>query len=229
MADKIDTYLYKDKKNDLLVHVNEHKDGGICPYYVLEGQPYKQAAAYASILRDLQECRESIIFLNRIKNSPRVPQIVKTSLLFSAVVRYAKCFTQGEGRGTSLNVKDTFKGNQEKLLDFHNTTMDMRHKYLAHAGNSILESRAMVLILNPNEKNIETINYAGFKLKDDDENLEKYIELIDGVTLKVREKIEKIRPIINKKAHEMDLNEVYENSVTPDPKEFIPFNVGLMK
>ncbi len=154
MPDNIDAYLFKDKENDLLIHVNEHKDGGICPYYVLKGQLYKQAAAYASILRDLQECKESLEFLKSINDNHTVPQVAKTSLLFSSVVRYAKCFTQGEGRGTSLNPKDTFQGDQEKLLDFHNTTMDMRHKYLAHAGNSVLESRAMILILNPKEGQI---------------------------------------------------------------------------
>jgi hypothetical protein len=107
--------------------------------------------------------------------------------------------------------------------------MDMRNEYLAHAGNSVLESRAMILILNPKVKNIETVHYAGSKLKDDDENLNMYIEIIDGVTVKVREKIEKLRPIINQKVREIDINGIYENSVTPKPEEFIPFKVGMMK
>jgi len=107
--------------------------------------------------------------------------------------------------------------------------MDMRHKYLAHAGNTNLENRAMILLLSPHEKKIETINYAGFKLKDDNANLERYIELIEGVATKVRKKIEKIRPIINMKASELDIEEVYNKSVVPEPSDFIPFPVTIMK
>jgi len=84
MAEEVESYLYKDNENDLLVHVCQHNDGGICPYYVLSGQPYKQAAAYASINKDLSECYESIKFLIKIAEDNSVPQVVKTSLLFSS-------------------------------------------------------------------------------------------------------------------------------------------------
>lgn len=227
---KMNSYIFYDEEKELMLNVYEHKEGGICRYTFLEGPVFKQSAAYISMKRDLTECIESVKYLDSIKNEKTIPQVVKTSLLFSSIVRYAKCFTSGEGRGTSLNKADVFKGDRAPLLEFHETTMDLRNKYLAHAGNSKHESRALIAILNPNleKKTRETITYAGFRLKDDDSNIENYLNLFHEVLSHVDGKVEKLREISNQKADEIGIDKLYELSKEPNPDKFIPFDVNLV-
>lgn len=226
----MDSYIFCDNEKDLMLNVYEHKNGGICKYAFLEGPIFQQSAAYISMKRDLRECSDSISYLKSILGEPSIPKVVKTSLLFASIVLYAKCFTSGEGRGTSLNKADVFKGGRAKLLSFHESTMELRNKYLAHAGNSKHESRALIAILNPDEKNKarETITYAGFRLKDDDTNIDNYMELFNEVLIHVNEKIEKLRPIVNAKADDIGLEKLYQNSKEPNPETFIPFDVNTM-
>lgn len=224
------SFIYYDKEEQLFVHVNTHKNGGnICPYYILKGGVFKQAAAYISMKKDLRDCMQSIDYLDIINADPSIPQIVKTSLLFASIVKYAKCFTSGEGRGTSLNEAHIFS-EARHLLSFHQETMDLRHKYLAHAGNSAHESRALVAFLNPDETNKarETIQYAGFRLKDDDSNMYNYKDLFSWVQIQIDLKLEELRLIVNQKADEIPLTEMYLNAKTPDPENFIPFTVNLL-
>ncbi len=222
-----DTYIFYDEEEDLMLNVYEHKDGGICPYFILKGKVFKQAAAYISMKKDLYECVVSIKYLMSINDNANIPQIAKSSLLFSSIMKYAKCFTSGEGRGTSLNFNAIFKGDGQEHFDFHNQTMDLRHSYLAHAGNSAHESRALMAILSPDydNKTIETIIYAGFRLKDDDSHLDNYLKLYEYVKSKVDEKTEALQEIVNQKAEEIDIEEMYNKSKLPPEEKLIPFKV----
>lgn len=230
-TEKIKSFIYYDEDKELYINVYQTTEGKICKYFLLEDPISKQTAAYISMKRDLHECLESIEYLKSINHVQQIPQHVKRALLFSSIVLYARCFTSGEGRGTSLNKRDVFKGARDTLLEFHNQTMELRHKHLAHAGNSNHESRAMVLILNPDEynKKIESIKYAGGMLKDDDENIDNYIALINSVRTHVNEKVEKLKKVVSQKSEELNLDEVYGNSKVPEKGKLIPFTLDKVK
>jgi len=222
----VETYLYFDSDEQFFVSVYT-KDDNICPYYVLKDGVFKQAAAYISMKLDLMECIQAIQYLLLINKNQQIPKIVKSSLLFASIVKYAKCFTSGEGRGTSLNNKTIFKGERQEFNEFHDKTMDLRHKYLAHAGNSIHESRALIAILNPDVqfKSRVTIEYAGIRLMDDDFHLDLYLNLYNSILLYIEEKIEQLRLTVNSKADEISIDEMYETSKIPNPEKLIPFTI----
>lgn len=231
MENQIQSYIYFDEEKKLFINLYETKAGELCRYFILEEPVSKQQAAYISMKRDLTECKDSIEYLKAINHIQQIPQVVKTSLLFASIVLYAKCFTSGEGRGTSLQKDAIFQGVKAEHLDFHNKTMELRNKYLAHAGDSGLESRAMVLVLNPDisNKKVEGVKYAGLRLKDDDSNLDNYISLLNAVILHIDEKMEKLREIVNNKIKKMDIDEIYSKSKLPDKSKFIPFGLTPMK
>jgi len=224
-TEKIKSFVYYDEDKELYVNVYYTREGKICKYFLLEYPTSKQVAAYISMKTDLYQCLESIEYLKSINSVQEIPQHVKLSLLFSSIVLYAKCFTSGKGRGTSLNKRDVFRGARNTHLEFHNQTMELRNKHLAHAGNGNYESRSMILILNPDEDNkkIESIKYEGGRLKDDDENIDNYITLINSVLSHVNEKVEKLKKVVIQKSEELNLDEVYENSKSPEKGKLIPF------
>ncbi|WP_236979959.1 hypothetical protein [Membranihabitans maritimus] len=227
---KENSFIYYDEEEQLFVGVYVYKNSGeYCPYYILKGGVFKQAAAYISMKKDLMDCLQSIVYLEQINDNPSIPQIVKSSLLFASIVKYAKCFTTGEGRGTSLNESHIFK-EASHLLSFHQETMELRHKYLAHAGNSVHESRALIALLNPDEmnKSRESIQYGGFRLKDDDSNIDNYKKLYNWVQEQIDLKLDNLKPIVNQRADEIPIEEMYLNAKIPDPEKFLPFTVNLM-
>lgn len=231
MTEMIESYMFLDEENDLYIPVYRHKNGGLCRYAIIKDPMFKQGAAYISMLADLRDCLESIAYLITINNNKGIPQIVKTSLLFASIVKYAKCFTTGSGRGTSLNFSEVFKGKRANYLDFHNKTMELRNKYLAHSGNSGHETGAMLAILSPDmdNKKVEDLKYGGLRLKDDDSNIKNYEALYSEVQTHIRERIEKLRILMNDKLAQMDVAELYSDSILPDPSQLVPFNFKFIE
>jgi len=222
------SYFYLDESENLHVSVHHTKDGKICRYHILKDKISRQAAAYASIKIDLIECKQSIEYLKSIKEISQIPKFAKTSLLFSSVILYAKCFTSGEGRGTSIQKKDVFKGINPSHINFHHEVIKLRNKYLAHAGNSNHESRALILTLNPDVENkrIEETKFVGIKLKDDDSNLDSYIDLFDVVISHVDSKIENLKSKIQDEVDKLDINDIYDNSKLPEKDKLIEISLG---
>lgn len=225
------SFIFWDKEAKLHLGVWQDSDGNLCPYVILDSRLSKQLAAYTSMFKDLNECLHSISYLKSILYSKKVEQVVTQSLLFASIVKYAKCFTSGEGRGTSLNSKNVFKKELLKHKEFHNEVMHIRNQYLAHAGNTAHETRAMVAILNPDleDKRIDRLIYAGFSLKDDDSNIDNYIELINSVLLHVKNRMTKIEELLVEQLKNTDIDSLYKESKKPIEEELIPFNVHQLK
>jgi hypothetical protein len=59
----------------------------------------------------------------------------RQAIWMAAVIKYARCFNKAEGRGVRLNYKNTLKNNRD-LWGIHEGIMDVRDKYVAHAGKS---------------------------------------------------------------------------------------------
>lgn len=221
-------YIYFDEEEEFCVAVYEVY-GEICPYFVLKNGVFKQIAGYVSIKADLDECLEGIKSIEKIKESDNFPQIIKTSLLFTGIIKYARCFTSGKGRGISLNKKDIFKENSS-LLQFHEETMEIRNKYLAHAGKTKHETRALIATLNLDKSNkkIENYNFSSSRLINNDSNLENYIELFDWVMNKVTSKVEKLDRTVREHLVEIPIKKMYKEAKTPDRKKLIPIDIHFI-
>ncbi|GJM17206.1 MAG: hypothetical protein DHS20C13_25330 [Thermodesulfobacteriota bacterium] len=223
-------YIYHIEDKDIFVNIPTTEDGIPCWYYLLEGPIFKQAGAYAAIKRDLNDCKNAVDLLIKDINDPHFLDIIKTSLSFATIIKYSRCFNTGKGRGTSLNSAQLFRGLDPMHLDFHKEIMEIRNKYLAHAGESPYETGTMMLILNPDAENkeIKHTRFSGFSLKDDDSNLNKYKKIIEIVIQYVDDKIEYLKPLINKMVLDLDLNVIYQNANVPDPDRLKPFPVNYI-
>ncbi len=209
-------FLYPDPDEDCLVPVSKDDGGSFCSYYLLKEGIFKKAAGYISMKLDLVDCIAGIELLQKIKDDIQLPQIVKTSLLFTSIFKYARCFTEGEDRGTQLNVK-LFKGLSKEVKNFHERTMALRHLYLAHAHKSSHETRAMVITLNQDYsiKLPKEIRAVMYRQMDDDANLQYYIELFRLVESHVERKISESSLPMQKAADKISFGDLQAKGRTP--------------
>jgi len=91
--------------------------------------------AYQSMREDLLTVRKSTELLLDTELDP----IIKASLWYSIIALYGRCFTDaGESKYPKLEVSGVFSGTNE-LAETHNLLMDLRHKFVAHRGESTNE------------------------------------------------------------------------------------------
>lgn len=109
--------------------------------------------------------------------------------------------------------------------------MEIRHSFLAHAGESDHESGVMPLILDPSEENKQIIyrRFAGFSLKDDDSNIENYEVLFNAVLDHIDEQIASLKNVVNREIDNLDIEEIYNNAKKPENDDLIPFTVNSIK
>ena len=226
----MNSYIYFDKQNKLHVTIYEDEAGQICPYFLPQDPIFKQGAAYASIYGDLKDCIEAIEYLKGIMGRNIVPKMVETSILFSSVVKYARCFNKAEGRGTSLNSKAVFKEGREGFQKFHREVMNLRNKYIAHAGDSGLDNGAIMLVLNPSIENrgIEKMVLARMSLQDDDPRINDYLTLFKEVQSHVESKLNVLKSKMEEKYKIYDLEEIYSYATYPSIEELTPSKVNKL-
>jgi hypothetical protein len=146
--------VHIDKKTGSYIFI-QSVDGKPCPYVIADSPIAKRYAALQLIKKDLAMAKAAIQELQA--NSTH--QLVKISLLSFAIISYGRCFTDAQGRGTKLNIKDIFKDNNSSL-DTHNRLMSMRHTYIAHAGLGDFETAPVSITLNPDLNNKRILGHT---------------------------------------------------------------------
>lgn len=191
----------------------------VCPYYIFQGTLAFRAAALNSILVDLKECHDNLIFLR--ENIERIPAPINKSLLFYSIILYIKCYNSNEGRRIRLDHK-VFRG-KETLKDFHDKTWDLRDSYLAHAGMSDHESRHMVAVLNPDpsDKKILETQYSSLRFSNDNSNLDNYIAIVEASMDYTMNALDSLEPGFQEEVLALDLDQIYDESVTPTPDKMV--------
>lgn len=189
-----------------------------CPYVVVNGKFTRQVTAYYSLQGDLLEAQAMIFYL---KENPVIPMVVKASMFKAFIAQYAKCFTSAKGRKVKLEPGAVFS-KQEDLLEIHKEVMDIRHNYIAHAGEGKYEYGAMVVHLNPDFSNPLLVGsiYAELKFMDHSRKLSGYDDLCKIALEYVKSKLEKLFPSYDKALDSMDLQELYSKSKTPKRKDW---------
>jgi hypothetical protein len=114
---------------------------------------------WAGIKQDLQfvigACNEYI------QGHEKDASVTRRCLWIGAVITYAKCFNEGEGRRARLDYKRTL-ANKVELHSVHHRTMDARNKFLAHAGNTEHEKTFLYALKAPSPD--ESIRDLGINL-----------------------------------------------------------------
>ena len=121
-----------------------------------------------------------------------------------------------------MNADKVYKG-QEELLNIHSDVMEMRHNYIAHAGESKYEYGAMVIYLNPSldQPLIVATMYSDSKFLDHSLKISGYQKLCHWALDYVNNKLEKLGPKFDQELEALDIKELYRKSKSPDRKDWI--------
>jgi hypothetical protein len=218
--------MYRDSATGRYVYLVE-KDGKPCPHYFHETKVTKQYTGYNVIMKDLGNARGAFAELDIDRtHSP----IIRLSLLHAGIILYGKCFNQSTGRKTTLNYKTVFDGMSQELTTTHLHLIDLRNQYVAHAGAGEYEQYPLSVNLNPDINNKAILGYMlnGIQQVHHEPFLKKYMELIDSVIAHVAEVIERLAIKLNQELSELDLNAVYDSSITPVREQAAPIT-GIVK
>lgn len=142
-----------------------HKDQ-ICPVIDLTtGSLGKNCAGLQMIIKDLDLVEATVntagdlLIKTHSDSAPRgfnikdSEHIILWSLYSSAIITYAKCFTDANHRGVKLDVSDfnRFKvtPGRPTLKELHNRVLELRHDWIAHGGKNDLERGKSLALLDP--------------------------------------------------------------------------------
>lgn len=223
MYDNLSVRVHFDSDSKRLVKFFRTKSGKVCRYAFIDTSNAKRIGGYISIDNDLKNSLEAFQCLNALNIDPsNDTQVIKRSLMVNAVVTYMKCFTQSDGRKIKLEGKDIFKSDTI-LINQHNKLSEFRHQYLAHSGKSKHEEISIVAILNPDEtkKKIFDIDIGVNSTTNIDTEVPICIDLVRFVRKHVNEKINKLMNLFQIEISDVDLIDLYNNSVLPDERYFI--------
>ncbi len=150
----------------------------------------KKFIAYCAMKRDLELVIEYITFL---KTNPQ-NATVKSSLTFSTIALYGKCFTDASKNNyPKLEPKSLFK-DQDGFLETHEFLMDLRHQFIAHRGKTESEIGIAFMLIPKAKGNDEKSQIRFNQLKQYSFNTEKLTEfenLIKFIIAELDGKIQK--------------------------------------
>ena len=118
-----------DKGKMIRLSLNEHEF--IRDFMLIETPEAKRFAGFLSMNKDLDLVLDSINQMTSYEHS----LIIQQSLMFFAIVTYAKCFTSNDGTRPSLDFNNIFRDADQSLKNEHNRIINLRNGYIAHAGD----------------------------------------------------------------------------------------------
>lgn len=120
--------------------------------YSLIQKDIKQLITMASIggslacdVPDIQAQNNGYIFDTDDETS-----LIRKALYVSLVITYGKCFASASGRRIKLEKSAVFNSDTQSLEVLHEQLIEARNQYVAHGGNTDLESFSVSLIFHPN-------------------------------------------------------------------------------
>lgn len=140
-------------------------DGKKCPSYEISWGKSEQLGRYSLIQKDIKQLIKMAsiaedLACDRVdiqtKNygyffdtDDEMALIIK-ALYISLVITYGKCFASAKGRRIKLDKDAVFNKNNKHLEVLHEQLIEARNQYVAHGGNTNLESFSVSLIFQPN-------------------------------------------------------------------------------
>lgn len=156
--------------------------------FAIPGFLTKKFIAYCAMKRDLELVTKYIALLKNNTNN----MTVKSSLTFSLISLYGKCFTDAsKNKYPKLEPKNLFK-NQEDYLRIHKFLMDLRHQFISHRGETESEIGIAFMLMPKKGDNRSQIRYSQFKqFSFNQSKLSEIKILIEFIISKLDDKIKK--------------------------------------
>lgn len=180
------------KKKDRLIHLLKDSQEQYSEEYLIFGVPNymsKRFIAYCAMKEDFELILQ---YIREIRNNPT--KVIQSSLSYSLIALYGKCFTDAsESSFPKLESTDLFKKDDNKNSEVHNYLMELRHKFIAHRGETENEI-AISYILVPKKDLDDNIQVRFSQLKMvgfSNEDLDKFEILANFIIEKLKDKIQK--------------------------------------
>lgn len=149
---------------------------------------FKYVNQWTYLLMQLTEAKKSLELLKNNENEDLDSVYLNQALFRSYVISYAKSFSSsGKGRIT-LNKKEIFKEQKEKLAT-HEEVMDIRNKFAAH--NDLSDRHVAVVAVKEEEDVIFFKHTYSFTLGITDTEYDAFKDLIEFVEKSVIMKLNK--------------------------------------
>ncbi|WP_160060318.1 hypothetical protein [Psychromonas sp. L1A2] len=143
-------------------------NGEKCPSYEVSWKKSEILARYSLIQKDLKQLIEMLsIAINLASDIPDIQgekngyifdscnetALIRKSLYISLVITYGKCFASANGRRLKLDKSAVFNKETDDLKVLHEQLIEARNEYIAHGGNTDLESSSVSLVFHPDLRN----------------------------------------------------------------------------
>lgn len=148
----------------------------------------KQFSTYCSIREDLKLILE---YIDILKTNP-TNQYIKSSLTYSLLALYGKCFTDStKTKKPKLEPNHVFD-KEKKKRKTHEYLISLRHEFIAHRGNTLGEIGIAFLAIPKKQNEQSQIRYKQTKMISfNEKKLKKTESLIKFLVEKVEIKIQK--------------------------------------
>ena len=172
------------------VLANEHNE--ITPIALLKTKLARNYSALCLIKKDLDLVKETLTLLEAgVEN-----KIIKQSLSFFAIITYAKCYAQAEGRGSSLKI-EALKDLPKQVREEHDRLIQQRNKYVAHGGGEGWEQNVIAVALDLDQRVTHHIYENIVFLNDLDSQLLNFRLLVafvdDDVTVRLKKSFMRLK------------------------------------
>jgi hypothetical protein len=131
----------------------------------------------------------------RTGNPKPTDEVVESSLWYSAIAQYGRCFNKNEGGYTRLEVNDIFALPTDQLLkDIHDNLMILRNRFVAHRDDTEYEQAVIIMQIPKAGGDDDKIAFnikAAITFSPPIDSLKDYIKLFDFLLPKIDAKIQK--------------------------------------
>lgn len=194
-------------------------NGEVVPHAVLDSKISKHYAGYRLLAKDLDLVKKGVEEL-RTNTFPK-EHIINVGLTSLVIIAYGKCFSKADGRIVKLDNAGALKSCTKKEVQLHYELIEMRNKYIAHAGSTEFERNPVMLA------KIVDGDRVGFKIFDNviymsaiNVEVGEYDSLIAKITTYVEEKILTLGELLMKEVDsEIDWNNFDKNSFIPTQEQ----------
>lgn len=172
-----------------------------------ESRLANQLASYSLLIKEIKFCKKTALLGVKLSGGnlndeesiyirdeeDEVSDILK-SLTLSLFITYSKMFSQSDSGRITLDARDVFKNNKS-LIKNHEFLIEQRNTYVAHAGDTHLESAKTVILLDEDPMSSELPKITVFTNHMycfEQKGFEILLELVDFIESKVLEKSKKI-------------------------------------
>jgi hypothetical protein len=174
--------------DEISEHIKFNLDGLVNDGYHFNDVRFKSVNQWTYLLMQLTEAKKSLELLKNQENEDLDSVYLKQALFRSYVISYAKNFSSGGKGRVTLNKKEIFKGQNEKLI-IHEEVINIRNKFVAHNDSS--DRHLAVLAVKEEEDVIFYKHTYSFTSGLTETEFDAYKELIEFVENSVITKINK--------------------------------------